>query len=647
MTSPTNRSAFETALFSATMLLIPPIVRNSLIEDADFRAEYGLKTSALVNFGTSGLSIDLEAFVKSVKDLLNGVSCTEIESASGEKLVLEKGEGGKNIILFTANRERAINLPDFYQFSPVRKNRLAGLRRDIKESAFPKVDAKKWKEIIAERPLEFEEYEIFSRDFVNTPVRMAEQIRSNILSGKSQVSDLVPKSEIYYQRLIGSFDQSKNIQEFSSNVVCVRFAELKSWNRSKGLSYSLMVASHRLISSYIDINDLKFSELSNLMKYLEDNGDPVSLIGGIECGIRALSAHPELEEHVINLVRILLEDDLNETSKGIHLYSSIVILVDGELSRLKVFADAPPFYRRLASLTHAALVHRQLMHLNLGVDQFHKWVLESHGVNFYAQSFADMRQEPRWSPDMLSPEQVKAYLLGRILVAAESSREVLERTKIHNIIFGDQPESVQMQITFPKSYMPGPLEGDADATPEMPVEFVELIEKQLYSEETGPSSFFALLNFALIFKIDSNYAQHTAEILKEKQYHLNNVENVQQLISILSRLATLAAVTRSTKLADELLLLLRAYRRDKEYKLSIDEYIHIGLEAAASRSERKEWCVYVGNLFQQLAFSELSCDEAKSAVYYMGSLCRCVPQLWRTCSIADAAFQAYVGIEPH
>ena len=650
MTSPNKQTnpMLERALFEATMGLLPPTVRESLLEDRSFREKYAIKTSATLNVGNSGFAIDRDIFVKGIKKILSGKRRVEIIDADDKVLVLEKEKGGDgNIKLISIEGDRSTLLPDFYQLSPNKKIRLDGFRNVLKESYLSSGDANKWKSIFTKRPLNNEELDVFSNDILNTPMRMAEHIENNILNRKNAVSDLVPQSEIYYERLIGVFDGSETIQKFANNVTKKQFDKLIAWNQFDGLSYSLLAASHPIISTLIEANDSEIFELIRVFEHLENNGDPISIIGAIEIGLKIIAINPDIEPALIKLIEKVRDDDLGVSSKLIPLYASIVMLVDGELSRLKFFSKTPPFYRRLASLTHAALIHRQLLHINFEVEKFHKFAFTEEGMNFYMQTFADMRIEPRWSPNMLEPTQVKADLIGRILIAAESNKKILEEKEVYKVIYGDEPETVQSNSNFPKSYMPGPLEGAEGLRPDVPDEFIDEIEAQLNSDEAGSGQFFMLLNSALIFKVDPKYAQRTAEILKEKQYHLNNVENRQQLINILSRLATLAAVTRSVTLADELLILLRVYFQDHEYKLTIDEYVRIGLEAAASRKDLKEWSAYLGNLFQNLAFSELEYDDGVAAHSYLECLCRCMPQLWRTCAKADAAFHAFLAIQSH
>jgi hypothetical protein len=119
-------------------------------------------------------------------------------------------------------------------------------------------------------------------------------------------------------------------------------------------------------------------------------------------------------------------------------------------------------------------------------------------------------------------------------------------------------------------------------------EITEEIQTQLGSEEIGPSSFIALVNSALIFRVSIDQAELAAKALKLASYRLANVEDKPQLLAVLNGLATVAAVTRSSALADELRILVRIYRRDTQYALSIEEATRICVVASASRADLKD-----------------------------------------------------------
>ena len=84
-------------------------------------------------------------------------------------------------------------------------------------------------------------------------------------------------------------------------------------------------------------------------------------MGAIEVGLRVLPSRPELEESLIRLIEQIRDENVEGPASTFKLLSSLFCFVDGELARTRLFSDTPPFYRRLAAMSQAALIHRQLV----------------------------------------------------------------------------------------------------------------------------------------------------------------------------------------------------------------------------------------------------------------------------------------------
>lgn len=112
-------------------------------------------------------------------------------------------------------------------------------------------------------------------------------------------------------------------------------------------------------------------------------------------------------------------------------------------------------------------------------------------------------------------------------------------------------------------------------------------------------------------------------------------------MNILSGLATVAAVSRNSALADELRILVHRYRRDSQYGLSIEEVLRICLAASAARNDLIEWRDFVGGWLTELAFGKLNGNEGGIIYSYLKALLHAVPELWISCAKADAALQAW------
>jgi hypothetical protein len=251
-----------------------------------------------------------------------------------------------------------------------------------------------------------------------------------------------------------------------------------------------------------------------------------------------------------------------------------------------------------------------------------------------------MRLEPRWNPDFASASQIKAEFSARIMIAAEHYKNNINR-ELYDLISGTNPDSLNSHVQLHNLYFPGPLEGAGKYPNVLPPEHLKVIDTQLRTEEVGISSFIALMNSALIFHIDSHLAELTALAIKRGGYRLANIESRAQLLAILNGLATVAAVTRSGSLANELQILVRRYRHDAQYTLTIIEAMIICLVTAACNEDLNNWREFVGDWVTEMAFGKLEANDGEIFLSHLHYLCHAVPELWVTCGRADAALKAH------
>ena len=496
-----------------------------------------------------------------------------------------------------------------------------------------------WRHVLAQRGLEDDEVGSYYSDCCDTPVHVMRSIHDEIGTGRSSVSSLVPCSRKYYERLVGTYDGSGSIGDYAAGAARTLFKQLAAWRPYEGFLLSLFLSSHSSLTAEIGIGHLESDELVRAFDFLEKHGDRISQVGAIEVGMRILPERRELEPFLVRIVEQIRDDDVDGSMRGVKLFSALFILVDGELSRTRLMSAEPPFYRRLASLSQAALIHRQFV--NAGVDgEFYEWALRNRGKQCYVQSFADMRLEPRWNPGLAAPDHFKAEFFGRILIAGRKYEANIKESQLYGLIVGKERGSLNSLCEFPHPYLPGPLEGSEDGANTIPTDLSKAIEAQLNAECVGPYSFVALVNSAMLGRVDSDHVKLAARVLKLGNYRLAQLEDKSQLLSILSGLATVAATSRNVTLAGELRILLRTYRRDAQYGLSIEEIIRICLVASASRKDIHEWRDFVGGWLTELSLWELEGNEGAVLHSYLRCLCHAVPELWVSCGKADAALIA-------
>lgn len=627
-------------LADAALQLAPPMFRESLL--SDFCEKYELKTYQTASFGTPEVRFQHSRLCSAARRVLSGKSSAQVTDENGRKWEL-KNINGKGqlpeLMLFHEDGMHPLSL-GFIMLSSKRK-RLRFFEEFASALNLPRDARDRWRSVLEKRALEEREIQAFENDFINTPVDMAQSIPEILAGGTIDVSFLVPYSEKYFERLVGRYDGSATAENYAATKVRNLFRELSAWRQYEGFLLSLLLSSHSALTDEIQVERLDADELTRAFDFLEKHGDRLSQLGAIEVGLRVVQSRPEIETALVKLVKKIRDDDVNAESSGFRHLQALFFLVDGELSRTRLLSSKPPFYRRLAALSQAALINRQMANSRADIDSFCQSALVIRAGESYVQSLVDMRLEPRWVPGFWTPAQIKATFLGRIMAAAARYRKNIENSELYGLVLGTGTESLQSVGVPFYQYLPGPLEGNPELAASLPTWAGIAIEEQVNSDRLTPLSFGALVNSGRSFLIGPHQTELTVKALKRADYRIADLQNRFQLIAVLDGLAAVAATARSRNLADELRILVRKYRHDAQYSLPVAENVKICLMAAASRTSLGEWKAFVSDWITELAFGEIKSEEGELLHLQLLYLCRIVPELRVSCDKAWAALKAY------
>ena len=265
------------------------------------------------------------------------------------------------------------SLSDFAALSPDRDARLCALGEAASAVNLPASARGAWNNVLSERALDEEEVDGFHVDLQETAVHRVQSIGREVKKGGIGMSSFAPGSRRYFERLIGAYDGSASIYDYAVGQGRRLFEQLSAWRPYNGFLFSLFLSSHSALTAEISVEHLGAEDLVRAFDYLTGHGDRISQLGAIEVGLRVLLERPEIEPALIRLIQQIRDDDVDGTASGFKLLSALFFLVDGELSRTRLLSPEPPFYRRLASLSQAALIHRQFATSGIEIDRFCRW----------------------------------------------------------------------------------------------------------------------------------------------------------------------------------------------------------------------------------------------------------------------------------
>ena len=494
------------------------------------------------------------------------------------------------------------------------------------------------RETLLNEPAFRKEYEL-GEHALDTPAYTARTIRGKVRDKQFPLSSsIVPSSRRYFDRLVGKYDGSAAVRDYAARGGGAFLRELSKREPYDGFLTSLLLSSHPAMTAEIPVDDLDEDDLVRACDFLEKRGDKVSQLGAVEVGFRVLPLMPGIEPRLVRLIKEIRGGEADEKAGGFKLFSTLFLLADGELSRTRLFSSEPPFYRKLAALSQAALIHRHLAGSGIDVDSLHKDAVADRGSIHFLQSLVDMRLEPLWLPGPWESHQIRGNFLGRIVSAATKYRRNIKDGELFDVVFSATRGNILSEHPLAQ-YSLSPLDGTEDRLQDLPVKISEAINDQLGGNEVRPQSFTALVSSARFFRIGLDQVEKATKTLRRGGRRLANVENKMRLSKIMSGLATVSAATRNRALADELRIVAHGYRNDGPLGFSAVEETAVCLMAAASRADLDGWTEFVGNWMTELAFKAKE-DEAKPLLSQLEYLCHIVPDLWISCGRACTALKA-------
>ena len=448
------------------------------------------------------------------------------------------------------------------------------------------------------------------------------------------IPSVVPADPRYYFRLAGKPEERDLLSYVQSDLS-------RHLNRQvldagvDGVVFGLLLSSHSSVPREIRLEGIPNGDVKTLFEWLEAHGDCISQLGAIELGLHYLDKYPEIEPAIAKMTRSFIEDDVGEDGRLAEL-AGLVVLVDGELARSGILRSCQPYWRRLAAIAHASLLERELSRRGASISDFSAWGYRNRGSLYSLQNNVDLRREPRWLPDFLSPDQLKAEFIGRISAAMVENEAKIKSQELRSLAL-DKEGPLQSRIVFPFPYLPGPLEGGVESVTPLPAEIEQQVYDDLKAEIVTPQSFLGLVNTVLIFKIGPQMADLAAEALRRAKYQLREVGVGAPASALLYGLAVVAAVTRSEALAAEVRVLVRVVRRRPSIAMSPSETFRIVMVAAAAFSDIEKWCTFLGEWLTELSYEDIDPLAAKVLQNRIRGLCAIERRLWGTCARADAA----------
>ncbi|MER9007119.1 MULTISPECIES: hypothetical protein [unclassified Mesorhizobium] len=633
-------SSRETTLAVEVYRLLPASLRVALLEDRAFRLKFGLSTKATLTFDGSVEFARNDVFDAIRQLYRDGRDHVLLKSKDGSEWTARHEDNPEGRWISIGRGSVRLHLPDHWYLIPSSDRRMAEFHRVMRDSIADGPEFERWEAVLGDGPLENDDIELFQNELKLRPLEIASLIASAVNRQEASADTLVPPHLRYYERLVGRISSETALQGYLQKGAQEHVERLLKWDAFRGLQQALLLSTHPHFVRCLDGSELNRESLVKLFRWLADRGDRISQVGGFEFGVSLLTTYPEIETSLLDIARQIRDDNPDQSDGRLKLLSNLIVVVEGRVAKAGVLKSERPFWRRMATIAQASLIERVLVDSGVDFGATSEWIRHGVGPHYYIQTLVDMRLEPRWFPDFVSPDQLKHELVGRLFGAAEKHEGMIPPGELRQLVLGHTEDSLRTRLDFPVSYFPGPLEGAAEALRELPIELAESMKGQLEGAASDASAFAGLVNSCLVFKIPPELVALAADAIRKAKYLLRSDEKGNQTFVLLSGLATLAAVTRSSELASEVRILARAARRRSWETISADSYFRIGMVAAAAFPDFEAWSKFSGEWITELAFGDLSAEDASTLFLHLHVLLRIEPRLWETCARGEAALSS-------
>jgi hypothetical protein len=455
----TENELIKTELAFSLLRLLPPMLRSSVLEDNDFRQNYGLTVKANIRLNRSGATFDRQVLHGAARDLLGGKTDTQtISAVDKSQWNISRGQDPSSLLI--GQGEERFPLPDFSCLSPDTKQRLDWLEQEAKRFDIEEEVVNRWRNVLAERPCDDEEVEQLRNEFRMTPRWFAGALISELRNPSVSIASLVPADLRYYERLVGKASEVE-LSTYIETVTAPYLANFIAKHGIERVRHALLLSSHSFIPKTISLVGISEKEMLELFEWLEAHGDRMSQLGAVELGLAHLDEFPKLEPVITKMINTLVADSIEDDGRLATL-SGLIVLTEGEIARTGVLRNQCPFWRRLATFAHASLLERQMCVHGIPANELATWGIENRGTLFGLQTYVDLRREPRWLPDFLSAAQLKSEFVGRISGVAIQNEQKIKSAELRSLAL-EEGGPLQSLIVFPYPFLPGPLEGGVES----------------------------------------------------------------------------------------------------------------------------------------------------------------------------------------
>jgi hypothetical protein len=339
------------------------------------------------------------------------------------------------------------------------------------------------------------------------------------------------------------------------------------------------------------------------------HNDPFSLLFAFEIAGARIVKEKRFERLGTKALERLFGND-NAAAARSAIFSACAMISIVRLRTVFNEQQAPLFWFRLAGLSHAGVLTEALASLSKP-DGFLDWARREVGTKFVWHTTIDKRDAPRWDMEWLSPEQIQAELLGRVLNVMHRLRGKKYPKQWDAIVKQAKAKlGPEKELT---AFFPGPMDdfGKPIVVKKRNPALVKL-EKKL----RGAKSLHEMQSLAALVYLErpsSRVAEDVRRLLEIERKRSATFDEKER--SLLQLYAHLAASARSEPLANEIInCCLRLIRTQKLDARHVSDLLIAIVSACGAVSDHEKYEVLLADTATKLAYSVLGDQAATQQV---------------------------------
>ena len=213
-----NSDSMRAYMSSHVINLFPSLVRAELLSDSKLLEELALATDATVRFGDKDIAFSRSALFKAIRSAFeNNDEEFYLEDISGNRWSLHNHPGERPEFSLRKGDELLLN-DSFWPLCADVDRRLSLFETEAKDRSLSKVDLERWRAVLSVPAISDDDVSDLLLDLDFSPSHIEAELRQEFKGPSNKTSTLVPDNIRYYERLVGKYCGSKNIDEYCKEI---------------------------------------------------------------------------------------------------------------------------------------------------------------------------------------------------------------------------------------------------------------------------------------------------------------------------------------------------------------------------------------------------------------------------------------------